>query len=298
MDWDDFKFVQAVARAGSVRGASDELHVHPSTVTRHLEQLEQRLGTRLFARTRRGMDITPAGGAVIEALDRVAAELDQVERSLQAREAALAGSVGLAVPQSLAVRLVLPGLEPFLRDHPDIELMLVTGPPLEQLERGHADLALCLTDEPPGELVGRALGPVMGCVYARRQDLGAQPDGRARPVRRWIGGTAGHGAAAGARGRAFSGWPQGLTVDDEELTAAAIAGGLGVGWLSCYVGDSMPELARAGDATPQRLADLWLVSRRETRGVARVHALSESLQRLLTDEAPRLLGAAVPEAAR
>lgn len=295
MDWDDFKFVQAVARVGSVRGASDELGVHPSTVTRHLEQLEQRLGTRLFARTRRGMDITPAGSAVIEALDRVAAELDQVERSLQAREAALAGSVGLALPPSLAVRLVLPGLEPFLRDHPDIELMVVTGPPLEQLERGHADLALCLTDEPPGELVGRSLGPVMGCVYARRDARDVAPAVGSSSNERWVGATA-HGAAAGLRVRSASDLPRGLSVDDEELAAAAIAGGLGVGWLPCYLGDAMPRLARTGAAAPQRLADLWLVSRRETRGVARVQALSESLQRLLTDLAPRLLGTVAPEA--
>ncbi|MEQ8486148.1 MAG: LysR family transcriptional regulator [Pseudomonadales bacterium] len=296
MDWDDFKFVQAVARAGSVRGASDELHVHPSTVTRHLEQLEQRLGTRLFARTRRGMDITPAGGAVIEALDRVAAELDQVERSLQAREVALAGTVGLALPQSLAVMLVLPGIEPFLRDHPDIALTVVAGAPLEQLERGHADVALCLTDEPPGALVGRSLGPVMACVYGRRIDLEGASGSGIQPVGRWVGSSA-PGMASRRRARSFADWPERLAVDDDALAAAAIASGLGFGWLPCYLGDALPSLARAMDSAPVRMADLWLVSRPETRGVARVQALSESVQRLLVGLAPRLSGTAPPEAA-
>jgi DNA-binding transcriptional LysR family regulator len=291
VDWDDFKFVQAVARAGSVRGAGELLQVHPSTVTRHLEQLEQRLATRLFARTRRGMEITPAGAAVIEALDRVAAELEQVERRLQARGAELSGTVRVAVSAPLAAHLLVPGLEGFLRGYPDIELALDTAPALEQLQRGEADIALALTDDPPGDLVGRALGPLMGCVYGAGRYLSALRQ-RAAPVTgRWVGSTDPASVAGRVRARHFPEWPPLISTDRDELTLAALRAGLGIGLLPCYLGDSCPTLDRAPDQTPLRLGELWLLSRPESRGVARIQVLAEYLQRLFGSLGQRLMGA-------
>lgn len=287
MDWDDFKFVQAVARTGSVRGAGEQLQVHASTVTRHLEQLEQRLGTRLFTRTRRGMEITAAGAAVIEALDRVAGELEQVERRLQARRTELAGTVRLAVPPALAAHVVVPGLEDFLRGHPDIEVVLDTAAAVEQLQRGQVDLALVLTDDPPGELVGRSLGAVMGCVYAAGTYL-SRLSGQAGS---WIGSGAPASLSARVRARHFARWQPVLCAEDDLVARAAVLAGLGAGLLPCYLGDDSPDLQRYAAPAPLELGELWLLSRPEARGVARIQALSEHLQRLIAALAARLRGA-------
>jgi DNA-binding transcriptional LysR family regulator len=291
VDWDDFKFVQAVARAGSVRGAGEQLQVHPSTVTRHLEQLEQRLATRLFSRTRSGMEITPAGAAVIEALDRVAAELEQVERRLQARGGELSGAVRLAAPVPLATHLLVPGLDGFLRSYPDIELAVDTAPALEQLQRGQADLALALTDDPPGDLVGRALGPVMGCVYGAGRYLSAASQRTGALTGRWVGSSDPASVAGRVRARHFPEWQPLNWVDQDEVTLAALRSGLGIGLLPCYLGDSCPTLNRIPDQAPLPLGELWLLSRPESRGVARIQVLAEYLQRLFSGLGQRLIGA-------
>jgi len=289
VDWDDFKFVQAVAQTGSVRAAGERLRVHGSTVARHLDQLERRVGTRLFARTPRGMEITPAGAEVIEALDRVAGELDQVERSLKSRGPLLRGPVTLGVPPALAGGLVVPLLGELFASDPELELVITTELALAKLLRGEADMALWLTDDPPEDVIGRPLGQVMACAYAAPAYLQGLQQGTAHG--RWVGGADPASLSARVRMRHFAELPLNLRVDDVNLRATALAAGLGVGLLPCYLGDRRADLQRAGSMEPVRQGEVWLFIRPDVRGVARIQALSGFLQTLFNQRRAALEGA-------
>src|SRR6266481_3193508 len=63
MEWDDLKSFLAVARLGSLRDASRVLKTSPATVGRRIASLEDRLGARLFDRTRQGHVLTESGAA-------------------------------------------------------------------------------------------------------------------------------------------------------------------------------------------------------------------------------------------
>ncbi len=279
MDWDDFKYVQAVARTGSVRRAGELLNVHGSTVARHLDNLEQQVGVRLFARTPRGMEMTASGARVIEALDRVAADLDQVERSLKSSGPELSGSVAVAASPLLAAELVVPALGELYLDHPDIEVALRAGRAIDLLERGEAELALWITDDPPDDLVGRPLVTVTSCAYATAGCL--EGINRAPGDGRWVGESDAGSPSARVRARHFAHLPHSLGLDDPALEAAAVEAGLGIGLLPCYLGDARPALVRAGGMAPVREGELWLFSRPETRGAARIQAVSAFLQALV-----------------
>lgn len=276
MDWDDFKFVQAVAQTGSVRGAGELLRVHGSTVARHLDSLERRVGTRLFARTPRGMEITPAGAEVIEALDRVAADLDQVERSLRARRARTEGPVVLAAPAALAGELLVPALPALFAEQGDLELEITTAPAAELLARGEADMALWLTDDPPEDLIGRPLGQVMTCAYAAVDHPGHPHEAPGR----WVGSSDPASLSARVRVRYFPDLPLGLKLEDTHLRAAALAAGLGVGLLPCLLGDARSGLVRAGGMEPVRQGEVWLFTRPDSRGLVRIQIVSAFLQEL------------------
>lgn len=290
IDWDDFRYVQAVAEAGSVRGAGALLGVHGSTVARRLDQLEQRVATRLFARTPHGMELTLAGAEVIDTLHRVAGELERVERRLQNQGPEPAGTLRLALPRPLAVHLVIPSLPRLYHRHPDIELLLLTTSPLQQLHSGAADVAVCLTDEPPQELIGRPLGPVMASAYGSRPPSPDASHRGAPPGARWMGPDDPASLSAIVRARYFPTLPLGLRIEDPELLVGALQAGLGLGLLSCYLGDVVPGLARVGAVGPMREGEAWLFTRPESRGLARIQALSTFLQEVFASHRQALEG--------
>jgi DNA-binding transcriptional LysR family regulator len=204
LDWDDFKFVQAIAQTGSVRGAGELLRVHGSTVARRLEQLERRIGTRLFTRSSAGMDITPAGAEVIDALNRVASDLDSVERRLSDRSSTAVGSVVLAAAPGLIGTVLIPYLTALMGEHPELELRLSDGQALERLHSGEADAALWITDDPARRPHRQIPGHGNGL---RVHEPG--PDGRSAPPSSRCAG----GHSLDRRCRTFIGISIGIAID-------------------------------------------------------------------------------------
>lgn len=75
VDWDDLKFLLAVADGGGLAGAARNLKVDPSTVSRRISALEKALGTELVARTPEGMTMTPAGEQTMAAARQIETQL-------------------------------------------------------------------------------------------------------------------------------------------------------------------------------------------------------------------------------
>jgi DNA-binding transcriptional LysR family regulator len=87
----------------------------------------------------------------------------------------------------------------------------------------------------------------------------------------------------------------GLRLDDVVLRVVALEAGLGIGLLPCHLGDANPRLARAGAMEPVREGDVWLFTRPDARGVARIQAVSGFLQDLFARFRHRLEGSRAPE---
>ncbi len=276
MDWDDFKFVHTLARAGTVRQAGATLGVHASTVVRRLDAMERNLGVKLFSRTRDGMRLLPAGQEVLEALDRVALELETITRRLRARDASLAGSVSLSAPE-LLLTLLLPDLCQFKTEYPELRLDLRPLELPDGVESGPADLAIRETNNPSPDLIGRNLGRYAMAIYGtpellNRSEPAARPEGLC-----WIDAAQPHTAAAELKRRFYPAVEQLFVSESASVRLAALRLGLGIGPLPCVVGDCHAELARAA-AEPLEVGGLWLLSHPDLRQVPRVQALSGFVQ--------------------
>ncbi len=102
-NWNDLKYLLAVARHGSTIAAARALEVNQSTVQRRLLELETRLGRRLFVRLPSGYRLTPVGAALLSAAP------EAVECAVQAfarsgAEPARAGVLRLTSPEPIAIR--------------------------------------------------------------------------------------------------------------------------------------------------------------------------------------------------
>ena len=78
----DIGFFSALARAGSLTRAGRELGISTAAVSKHLAQMEERVGVPLVNRTTRRMGLTPEGELYLEHARRIDGELDELEQAL------------------------------------------------------------------------------------------------------------------------------------------------------------------------------------------------------------------------
>lgn len=115
---------EASARHLSFTRAGLELHVTQAAVSAQVKNLEARLGVQLFRRLPRGLALTDEGQALLPMLSdsfgRLGAMLEQF------RDGAWREPLTVATVATFAVGWLLPRLESFRRDHPFIDLRLMT----------------------------------------------------------------------------------------------------------------------------------------------------------------------------
>ncbi|KAB7623924.1 LysR family transcriptional regulator [Alkalilimnicola sp. S0819] len=116
-------FVQA-ARYGSFSAAARALDLSPSAVSKQVRRLEDRLGVRLFNRTTRKMSLTEAGRSFHQSCVRIMQELEEAEEAAGAYHQAVRGTLRVSATAAFTRINVLPHINEFLEQHPDLDLQL------------------------------------------------------------------------------------------------------------------------------------------------------------------------------
>lgn len=162
---------EASARHLSFTRAALELCVTQNAVSAQVKNLEARLGVALFRRLPRGLALTDEGAALLpmlsESFERMRLVLEQFEGGLR-REVLTVAVVG-----TFAVGWLLPRLAAFRRDHPSIDLRVLTNNNRVDLAAEGLDCAIRFGDgawhgteaEP---LLEAPLSPVCTPAIARR----------------------------------------------------------------------------------------------------------------------------------
>ncbi|WP_444931349.1 LysR family transcriptional regulator [Microbulbifer sp. SSSA002] len=142
---DRFHLIQVfntVARQGSFTRAARELGSTVSAVSKAIQQLEQRLGTRLIHRTTRAQSLTDAGRDYLETTERILTDLREVEERLHSTKGQPSGLLRVTVPTALGQFWLAPRLAQFTSRYPDIRLDLILDDQLRDLTGEGFDLAL------------------------------------------------------------------------------------------------------------------------------------------------------------
>lgn len=114
---------EAAARHGSFKLAAQELSVTPAAVSHQLATLEAYLGSALFTRSNRLVQLTPLGLTLAQ---QVSKAFDGLQKALQAAasHAKPANTLVVSAAPSLAAKWLVPRLHRFHALHPDIDLRL------------------------------------------------------------------------------------------------------------------------------------------------------------------------------
>lgn len=127
---------EAIARRRSFSLAASELHLTPSAVSHQLAKLEGLLGVRLFERSARGVELTPAGHSYLQ---RVANALGAINSATEALRHGVQDTLYLHCSPSFASLWLMPRIARFARRCPDISLVLSAS-------HVHSDFQLGLVD--------------------------------------------------------------------------------------------------------------------------------------------------------
>ncbi|MFB9908852.1 LysR family transcriptional regulator [Allokutzneria oryzae] len=156
----------AIGDEGTITDAAIALRVSQPALSRTLEQLESRLGTRLVERTTRSLALTPAGQRLWEHAHRILNQLDDALAEAAAESAPR--PLRAAFAWAMLGRHTVPLLRAWRELRPDVPVQIRrVDDPEAALRRGEADVAFLRTSPSAG----------LGCLaLMRERRLAAVPD--------------------------------------------------------------------------------------------------------------------------
>jgi DNA-binding transcriptional LysR family regulator len=292
MDWKSLPAFLAVARAGSLRAAAEQLGGTHATLRRQVEALEAQLGARLFRRGADGLSLTAAGRRLLpQALEAETALLKgfNAVRGLD-REAS--GRIRLSADPMTAHCLLAPVLADFAELYPEIEIELHLSFGVDSIARNETDISIRHVVDVDDEAVGRKLFPLSIGVFASRAyiDRKLPLAGRGGAGLTWIGyGPVPEVEAMIAR----SPFPEARirhAIPDPEMHLHLARAGAGMSFLATWVTSVFPDLQRVPQTELDRRRSTWVLLHGDLRRVRRVRLFVDYLCDALMERRAAFVG--------
>lgn len=160
MELRQLRYFLGVCEAGSLLKASTRLHIAQPALGQQIAALEDELGVKLFARSTRGMALTPEGRTFAEHAKVVLTDADRAKASVRSAATDPQGQVVLGLPTTVALAATVPIVQACRERYPRIQLQVIeaySGFLREWLQMGRLDLALLFGDESDPDLLKRVL---------------------------------------------------------------------------------------------------------------------------------------------
>ncbi|MFV1943136.1 LysR family transcriptional regulator [Pseudomonas luteola] len=161
-----------VAEEGSLSAAARALGLTPSSVSRIVARIEQRIGTRLLLRTTRTITLTAEGEAYLRASRRILADMAEVEDTIT-NQGIPRGRLRVSAALAHGRLSVLPLIKEFSARYPEILVDVVLSDEVVDILSGEADVAIRFGQLADSPLTARQIGET-------RQVIIASPDYLAR----------------------------------------------------------------------------------------------------------------------
>ena len=287
-NWDDLRFVLAVAEEGSVNAAARRLGVNHATVLRRVAAYEDATGVAIFDKTARGYVVSGAQQRVIEAAREVDRAVQSVARTLQGVRAPLTGDVRVTSTDTFCQYVLPPVVSELRKASPELRIELLCTNTHLDLARTHADITVRPTDSLSDDLVGE-IGATLGFGLFRQKGSGSSD---------WLG-------ICGPLSRSLIGRWMANELDPAGIVACAdsfpvlremAAAGQGMAPLPWFLGHEDGRLEEVRGIIPDISVDIWVASHADLADVPRIAETRRALVAALDGMAARLRGA--PDAVR
>ncbi len=154
-----------VVEQGNFSAAGRVLELNPSSVSRAIDRVEERLGVRLLLRSTRALSLTAEGQAYLQTARRILADLDDAEQQI-ADQGAPRGRLRVSAALSHGRLCVVPLLGEFAALYPHIVVDIALTDTLVDVAGGQADVAIRFGPLADSSLTVRKIGTTGRVVVA------------------------------------------------------------------------------------------------------------------------------------
>ncbi len=160
MELRHLRYFLAVADNLSFTRAADQLHVTQPTLSHQVKQLEEQVGSTLFDRIGRRVQLTPSGEIFRECAQRALKEISSATAAIAELEGLMHGTLTIGAFESFSTSLLPPLLAEFSDLYPGVHVtvrQLLTGQLEEQLEKGNLNLGVAYAPPATDKIVAEKL---------------------------------------------------------------------------------------------------------------------------------------------
>lgn len=189
MDWDKLRVFHAVADAGSLTHAGDQLRLSQSAISRQIRGLEEQLGATLFHRHARGLLLTEQGELLYGATFEMSKRLTQAAAQIKDSKEEVFGDLRVTTTAGFGTSWLAQRLPALFEAHPDLSVQLILTEEMLDLGMREADVAIRFGEPTQADVIRRPLMEVKMRLYAAEdyiEQWGAPSDNADLLRRRFI----------------------------------------------------------------------------------------------------------------
>lgn len=270
-NWDDARYLLALARNGTYSAAAAALGVNQTTVSRRIDRLEQEIGFSLFSLNAGRLEPTVAGKAILEDCSHLETAASRLAQRILSQSDDPIYNVTLAATENIASTMLAPDIAAFRLNHQSIHLTLITGQQNVRLDQGDADLAIRLKRPRAGRFKVRKLADLEFAVYGARNLASHLQPGA------WLGYTEDMADLPEAEWMSdyMAGDDPALKTNSVATLTEAAASGAGIAILPCLLGDHHEGLRRMDTGATPVSREIWLVIREDMHQYAHIKAVAD-----------------------
>jgi LysR family transcriptional regulator for bpeEF and oprC len=146
-----------IAELGSFTRVAEQLRLPRASVTHAVQYLETHMRVRLLQRTTRKVTMTEEGAAFYERCVHILGELDDAESMFSDVTSIPRGTIRFELPERFAHRIVIPALPEFLKQHPELRIVLSASDRLVNLLDEGIDFVVRAGELADSSLVARRI---------------------------------------------------------------------------------------------------------------------------------------------
>ncbi|MGK7652698.1 LysR family transcriptional regulator [Roseovarius sp. B08] len=285
MDWDKLRIFHAVADAGSLTHAGDQLHLSQSAVSRQIRALEESLNATLFHRHARGLILTEQGELLFDATRAMVKRLDAATARIRDSEEEVFGELRVTTTIGFGTLWLAPRLPKLFETYPDLNIDLMLEERVLDLPMREADVAIRMKEPSQADLIRKRLMMINMCLFATQKYL----DERGTPEK--MEDLSQHrilcqnprSAQVGAGATLVSELmtydiPSLLTVNNYYGVLQGVLNNLGIGVLPDYLGQDFPQIVRVLPEVQSSDVPVFLAYPEELRHSQRIKAFRDFVQ--------------------